>query len=196
MELPHFIAIALEYNSILDTRLVRVIQSFECTFSNIILLQDSFPDDLIRIDRSQRKSCFKPTLNLGEVVSALRAGIHIFHHGIDVFLCGDNDPCLPMATRAEFFRHCLEVQHQSGICADELPDLIHQKDHSLPGLLNILVHPLGKILNGDFIIGRRSCLGPVHSLLLGHTSHGSKGLCNLSPDHAEFVSLLKPLPAV
>ena len=101
-----------------------------------------------------------------------------------------------MATRAELFRHRLKVQHQAGICADELADLIHQKDHSLPGLLNILVHPFSKVLNGDFIIGRRSCLGPVHSLLLGHTSHGSKGLCNLSPDHAEFVPLLKPLLAV
>ena len=51
-----------------------------------------------------------------------------------------------MATRAELFRHRLEIQHQAGIRADELPDLIHQKDHSLPRLLNILMHPLSKVL--------------------------------------------------
>ena len=196
VKFPHFIAIALKYDSILDARLIRIVQGFERTFSDLVLLQNSFPDNLIRIDRGQGKPRLEPALNLGEVVLALHAGIHVFHHGIDVFLCSDNNPCFSMATRAELFRHRLKVQHQAGICADELPDLIHQKDHSLPGLLNILVHPLGKILNGDFIIGRRSCLGPVHRFLLGHTPHGSKGLRDLSTDHAEFVPLIKPLLAV
>ncbi len=54
------------------------------------------------------------------------------------------------------------------------------------------VHPLRKILYGDFIIGGGGSLCPIESLLLGHAPHSRKRLRHFSPDDSKFIPSIQP----
>ena len=62
-------------------------------------------------------------------------------------------PSLTHAFLAQFFRHCLKVQHQFGIITNVLANLIHKENHMVvvTFFLNIGLYTLGEILNADLV---------------------------------------------
>ena len=52
---------------------------------------------------------------------------HLAEHGVDVLLRGHDDPRPPVADCAELLGDGLQIEHQVGVVADELADLVDQE---------------------------------------------------------------------
>ena len=71
--------------------------------------------------------------------------------GVDVFLAGDDDPGAAFALRAQLLGNSLQAEHELRIGTDELPHLIHEKDHLVIGGPGgkVVVDELGKAFDVD-----------------------------------------------
>ena len=126
------------------------------------------------------KSCF------------LRLG-HLAQHGVHVLLRRDDDPGPATADRAQLLGDRLEVEHQVGVAADELADLIDQEDQPVlrPLGVQVLLDPLAEVLDGQ----REVVLGPVDPLLGGRLTLAegfAERLDDLIPVELVGVPLLRP----
>jgi hypothetical protein len=78
-------------------------------------------------------------------------GLYLAEDGIDVLLGRDDDPGPASAGRAQVLGDGLEIQHEVGIGANVLANLIHQKDE--PMLWSLLIEvgldPRAKVLDGQ-----------------------------------------------
>ena len=165
--------IAGEEDLIAQVRLPLFIQQPQRLRRRIVFIQDSPPDHLVHIGGGQGQPGVKPPLNLGEVV-ALYVG-----DGVDVLLAGHNDPGLSPALPAQLLRDRLEVQHQPGVLANILADLVHQKYHMVVPAPAVYVgpDPFGKILNAD-LIGLHRLFAPVPGRGFTHEAHAGQRLDN------------------
>ena len=118
-----FLHTVIEDNQIFDDGCFLVIEQTQALCCCLSLIQNTLFDNSVHIGRGQRKTCIETSLNLGEVIT--------FHlgNGVDVLLARYNYPGLTHALLAQFFCHCLEIQHQLGILTNILTDLIHKKNH-------------------------------------------------------------------
>ena len=90
---------------------------------------------------------YRTSLNLGEVVT-----LHL-GNGVDILLARYDYPSLAHAFLAQFFRHCLKVQHQLRIITNVLADLIHEEDNMVVVSLaiNVGFDTPCKVFNADGI---------------------------------------------
>ena len=111
--------------------------------------QQTLLDDLVDVAAGQGQPGLEAALNLGKVVGL--AGAHLAEDGVDVLLGGDHHPGAPAAGGAEVLGDGLEAEHQVGVLADELADLVHQEDQAMGGAaaVEILAHPAGEVLHRE-----------------------------------------------
>ena len=142
-----FLHAVVEDNQIFDDGCFLVIEQTQALGCGLCLIQNTLFDNSVHIGRGQRKTCIETSLNLGEVVT-----LHL-GNGVDILLARYDYPSLTHTLLAQFFRHCLKVQHQLGIIANVLTDLIHKENHMVvvTFFINIGLHSLGKILNADLV---------------------------------------------
>ena len=142
-----FLHAVVEDNQIFDDGCFLVIKQTQALCCGLSLIQNTLFDNSVHIGRGQRKTGIETSLNLGEVVT--------FHlgNGVDILLARYDYPSLTHAFLAQFFRHCLKVQHQFGIITNVLADLIHKEDNMMvvPFFINIGLYTLGEILNADLV---------------------------------------------
>ena len=76
---------------------------------------------------------------------------------VDILLAGDDEPSLPLTFFAELFADGLQIEHEVGIVADILADLIDQKDDMMifSFFLNVRLYALGEVFIADGILPRR-----------------------------------------
>src|ERR1019366_3169954 len=98
-----------------------------------MLSEQTCLDYLVHVCAGEGKPGSETPLNFGEVVRP--ALLHFADHGINVLLRGDNDPCSASTDCAELLRDRLHVEHQVGVRANELADLINQEYESMIGSL-------------------------------------------------------------
>ena len=104
-------------------------EAFQLVHDIVALGQQAGLDDLIHVGTGEGEAGLETALNLGEVVGL--GLLHLAEHGVDVFLRGHDHPGPALADRAELLGDGLQVEHQMGIGADELADLIDQKDEAV-----------------------------------------------------------------
>ena len=156
------------------------------------LRQQAGLNHFIDVAAGERKRWKEPSLNLREVLLLRLA--HVPEHCVHVFLGGDDDPGPATADRPQFFRDGLQVEHQVGVVANELPDLIHQEYDAVlrPLRFQVLFGPLTEILNGQ----REIVLGPVDPFLGSSWALAeslAKRLSNLVPVELVGVPFAAPL---
>ena len=142
-----FLHTVVEDNQIFDDGCFLVIEQTQALGCGLCLIQNTLFDNSVHIGRGQRKTCIETSLNLGEVVT-----LHL-GNGVDILLARYDYPSLTHAFLAQFFRHCLKVQHQFGIITNVLANLIYKENHMVvvTFFINIGLHSLGKILNADLV---------------------------------------------
>ena len=142
-----FLHTVVEDNQIFDDGRFLVIEQTQALCCGLCLIQNTLFDNSVYIGRGQRKACIETSLNLGEVVP-----LHL-GNGVDILLARYDYPSLTHALLAQFFRHCLKVQHQLGIITNVLTDLIHKENHMvvIAFFINIGLYTLGEILNADLV---------------------------------------------
>ena len=142
-----FLHTVVEDNQIFDDGRFLVIEQTQALCCGLCLIQNTLFDNSVYIGRGQRKACIETSLNLGEVVP-----LHL-GNGVDILLARYDYPSLTHAFLAQFFRHCLKVQHQLRIITNVLADLIHKEDNMMvvPFFINIGLYTLGEILNADLV---------------------------------------------
>ena len=142
-----FLHTVVEDNQIFDDGCFLVIEQTQALGCGLCLIQNTLFDNSVHIGRGQRKACIETSLNLGEVVT-----LHL-GNGVDILLARYDYPSLAHAFLAQFFRHCLKVQHQFGIITNVLANLIYKENHMVvvTFFINIGLHSLGKILNADLV---------------------------------------------
>ena len=142
-----FLHAVVEDNQIFDDGCFLVIKQTQALCCGLCLIQNTLFDNSVHIGRGQRKTCIETSLNLGEVVT-----LHL-GNGVDILLARYDYPSLAHAFLAQFFRHCLKVQHQLRIITNVLADLIHKEDNMMvvPFFINIGLYTLGEILNADLV---------------------------------------------
>ena len=142
-----FLHTVVENNQIFDDRCFLVIEQAQALCCGLSLIQNTLFDNSVHIGRGQRKTGIETSLNLGEVVT-----LHL-GNGVDILLARYDYPSLAHALLAQFFRHCLKVQHQFGIITNVLADLIHKENNMVvvTFFINIGLYTLGKILNADLV---------------------------------------------
>ena len=142
-----FLHAVVEDNQIFDDGCFLVIEQTQALCCSLRLIQNTLFDNSVHIGRGQRKTCIETSLNLGEVVT-----LHL-GNGVDILLARYDYPSLAHTFLAQFFRHCLKVQHQLRIITNVLADLIHKEDNMMvvPFFINIGLYTLGEILNADLV---------------------------------------------
>ena len=142
-----FLHTVVEDNQIFDDGCFLVIEQTQALCCCLGLIQNTLFDNSVHIGRGQRKTGVETSLNLREVVT--------FHlgNGVDILLARYDDPSLTHAFLAQFFRHCLKVQHQFGIITNVLADLIHKENNMVvvTFFINIGLYTLSEILNADLV---------------------------------------------
>ena len=182
-----FLHTVVENNEVLDDGALLVVDQPQALGCGVGLFQNALFDNGIHVCRGQGQPGIKASLNLREIVA--------FHlgDGVDILLRGHNDPRLALTFLAKFLGHSLEVQHQLGVIADILTDLIHQKNNMVVAalLIQISLHTLGKVLDAD-LVGLRCLFAPVAGGRLAHKAHFHKGSHNFILNKIKFVSRLFP----
>ncbi len=118
-----------------------------------MLGQKSFLNDLPDIRAGEVWACFEAALNLGEVIALFLP--EVSEHFFEISLRGHKNPRSAVTLCGKAFRHGLQVEHQFGVLADELPHLIHEKVQSKirPLLIDVLLHFLRKGFNRYPVVG-------------------------------------------
>ena len=113
------------------------------------LAQQALLDHLVDVGAGEGQAGLEAALDLGEVVGL--GGAHLAEHRVDVLLGGHHHPGPPAADGAEVLGDGLQVEHQVGVLADELPDLVDQEDDAVAGAaaVEVLLDPLGEVLDGE-----------------------------------------------
>ena len=113
------------------------------------LAQQALLDDLVDVGAGKGQAGLEAALDLGEVIGP--RGTHLAQDGVDVLLRGDHDPSPAAADGAEVLGDGLQVEHEMGVLADELADLVHQEDDAVAGAsaVQVLLDPAGEILDGQ-----------------------------------------------
>ena len=108
--------------------------------------------------------------DLGKVVGARLVGFA--QRGVDVFLAGDDDPRTALALCAQLLGDGLQVEHELGVPANELPHLVHQKDDPVRWSfgLQILVDQRRKTFDVDAV----TFAGVVEPLASGIFAHAER----------------------
>ena len=142
-----FLHAVVEDNQIFDDGCFLVIEQTQALCCGLRLIQNALFDNSVHIGRGQRKTGIETSLNLGKVVT-----LHL-GNGVDILLARYDYPSLTHALLAQFFRHCLEIQHQLGIITNVLTDLIHKENNMvvIAFFINIGLYTLGEILNADLV---------------------------------------------
>ena len=168
-----FLHAVVEDNQIFDDGCFLVIEQTQALCCGLSLIQNTLFDNSVHIGRGQRKTCIETSLNLGEVVT-----LHL-GNGVDILLARYDYPSLTHAFLAQFFRHCLKVQHQFGIITNVLANLIYKENHMVvvTFFLNIGLYTLGEILNTD-LVALGCFLTPVTSSRFAHEIHVRKNIDN------------------
>ena len=179
-----FLHTVVENNEVLDDGALLVVDQPQALGCGVGLFQNTFFDNGIHVCGRQRQTGIKAPLNLGEIVA-----LHL-SDGVDILLRGHNDPRLALTFLAQFLGHSLEVQHQLGVIADILTDLIHQKDNMVVAafLIQISLHTLGKVLDAD-LVGLHCLFAPVAGGGLAH-AHIHQNL------HNGVLNKIKVLPGI
>ena len=131
-----------------ETRVELVVQRIESGLGVGVLTEQTLLDYLLHVVARQLHACGEAGLDLGEVVALGPSPIP--DDTIHVLLAGDTHPCAPVAARAQRLHDRLQVQHELGVGADELADLVHHEQQAMP--LRLSLQPLGdligEVLNG------------------------------------------------
>ena len=158
-----FLYTVVKDDEVFDDRRLLLVAKGERLLCRRRLFEDPLFDDRIDVGRGQGKTRIKPPLDLGKVVP-LYLGDRV-----DILLAGDDEPCLPLAFFAELFADGLQIEHEVGIVADILADLIDQKDDMMifSFFLNVRLYALGEVFNADGILPRR-LFTPVAGSRIAH----------------------------
>ena len=158
-----FLYAVVKDDEVFDDRRLLLVAKGERLLCRRRLFEDPLFDDRIDVGRGQGKARIKPPLDLGKVVP-LYLGDRV-----DILLAGDDEPCLPLAFFAELFADGLQIEHEVGIVADILADLIDQKDDMMifSFFLNVRLYALGEVFNADGILPRR-LFTPVAGSRIAH----------------------------
>ena len=157
----------------------------------IVLLEEAFLDNFIHVGAGEGKPCLEAALDFRKVLGL--GAFQITQHCVQVFLGGHDNPGPAMTDCAKLFGDGLQVEHEVGVAADELADLICQEHDAVLWALavQITLDPFGKIFHGKAEIIFRS-IDP----LLHRAFALSQGLGERSDDFVPMkfpgVSLLYP----
>ena len=168
-----FLYTVVEDNQIFDNGCFLVIEQTQALRCCLCLIQNTLFDNGIHIGRGQGKACIKTSLNLREVISLYLSD------RVDILLARHDHPCFAHAFLAQLFCHRLEVQHQLGIIADVLSNLIHKENHMMIAafFLNIGLYALCEIFNAD-LIALGCFFTPVAGRRFAHEIHVRKNIHN------------------
>ena len=168
-----FLHTVVEDNQIFDDGCFLIIEQTQALCCGLSFIQNTLFDNCVYIGRGQRKACIETSLNLGEVVT-----LHL-GNGVNILLACYDYPSLTHALLAQFFRHGLKVQHQLGIIANVLSNLIHKENHMvvIAFFFNIGLYALGEILNAD-LVALGCFLAPVAGSRFTHEIHVRKDINN------------------
>ena len=122
----------------------------------LALGEQALADDLVGVGAGERQPGVEASLDLGEV---LRLGlVGLAERSVDVFLAGDDDPRPTLRRGTKLLGDGLQVEHQLGVVADELTDLVDQEDDAVAGGpgLEVGVHQLGEGLDVDAVLVARA----------------------------------------
>ena len=155
-----------KFQLVLQGRGFLLIQHAQGLVGGVGLGKDTLFDDLVHVGAGQRQAGVEAALNLGEVVALdLRDGVH-------VLLAGDDDPCFALALLAQFLTDGLQVEHQAGIIADVLSDLVHEEADVVvvAFFLDVLAHHAGEVFDAD-LVRLGGLFAPVAGGRLAHVVH-------------------------
>ena len=76
--------------------------------------------------------------------------LHFSKDRVEVLLRSHDDPRPALTDRAQLLGNRLEIQHEVGICSDELPYLVDEEHQSMSVAtpVEVLLHPLREVLDG------------------------------------------------
>ena len=177
----------VENDQIFDDGRLVIVEKRERFFAGRVLLQNTLPDDFVHVGGGQREAGIKTALNLRKVVALC------FRNGVNVLLAGDDDPRFAAAGSAKVFRHRLQVEHQPGIFADILANLVY-KEHDVmiaAFFIDVFFYKIGETLNADGIwLG--CFFAPVARRLLTHEAHCGQNFHYIVLDEIKVVARLLP----
>ncbi|MCY1286006.1 hypothetical protein D9M69_383460 [compost metagenome] len=166
-------------------------QSAQLGFGLRCFAQQALLDHFVGVGAGQRQACFEAPGNLGEIVGL--GGRELTEHRIHVGLGGDDDPGAALADGAEVFSDGLQGQHQTGIAADELADLVHQEQDTVLGRLGleVLAHPVAEVLDRDTecLFG---LLEPLVRCFGGQSQHLCQGFLDIVLIELVAIALFGP----
>ena len=133
--------------------------------------------------------------NLGEVVGARLVGFA--QGGVDVFLAGDDDPRPALAAHTKLFGDGLQVQHQLGVLADELADLVNKEDDAMAWALGVQVvtHQFSKAFDVDAVTVT-GIVEPLASGLGRHLQSSTQTGDDVVAQEVHGIAFVGPIVAV
>ena len=176
-----------KFQLVLQRRGFLLIQHAQGLVGGVGLGKDTLFDDLVHVGAGQRQAGVEAALNLGEVVALdLCDGIHIL-------LAGDDDPRLALALLAQFLTDGLQVEHQAGIIADVLADLVHEEaDVMIVTLfLDVLAHHAGEVFDAD-LVRLGGLFAPVAGGGFAHVVHIHQNIHDVILDEIELAAGILP----
>ena len=176
-----------KFQLVLQGRGFLLIQHTQGLVGGVGLGKDTLFDDLVHVGAGQRQAGVEPALNLGEVVALdLCDGIHIL-------LAGDDNPRFALALLAQFLADGLQVEHQAGIVADVLADLVHEEaDVMIVTLfLDVLAHHAGEVFDAD-LVRLGGLFAPVAGGGFAHVVHIHQNIHDVILDEIELAAGILP----
>src|SRR5690606_88191 len=113
------------------------VDRLECSLSGAVLLQQALADDFLDIRAGELHAGLEARLDLGEVVALLPGAVA--DDLVHVLLRGDHHPGAPAALGVQAVGNYLEVEHQVGVGADELANLVDVEVEAVA--VGLLVEP-------------------------------------------------------
>ena len=137
----------------LEVRGLGVVDPLQFRLTGGVLLQQAFADDLFHVGAGELHLGGEPGLDLGEVVALLLGAVP--HDLVHVLLGGDEHPRPSLALRVQGLGDRLQVEHQFGVRADELADLVDEEVQPVGGFLPVQpgLDLLSEVLDGHRVLG-------------------------------------------
>ena len=177
----------VEHKQVFDDGCFLLIQKAQRLGCSRVFLQNAFLDDFVHIGGRQGQPCVKTALDLGKIV-ALGLG-----HRVDILLAGHDDPDLAAASGSQVFGNSLQIEHQLGIVADVLADLIHQENQATVAAFThqVFLDQFGKILDAD-PVGVIRFFAPIAACRFGHEADFGQCIHDVVLDEVKPVADLCP----